>query len=382
MRVNILGNILNWGMGFGCLLREAGHEVRVFINRRDMDFYQPSWEYPDLSPEKYPFVEFVDLAHWRVLAPGAKEKAFLARLADCDIIQTFGENAWWAEKTGRPYVVLSAGYDLEFLPFSGWSPKALIRRLLIRRAYAAASAFVYAYPHHHNLVKKLGLKNAVFEPSAVPIDTKRYAPVPENMRRRLRAHWKQRWVFFHGARQEWSMENRTASNAKSNDRLFRAFARFLQDEPDSLLIAVRKGRDVSRSRALCSDLGISGKVQWIDPLTKEEVIKMLNSVDGFCDQFSGGICGVAALEAMSCGVPVFTYVDPRFAKNLPPPPVQQSGTVEETYAALRRFSSDPKAARALSLAGREWILRHHSWEACAERYASLYGKCLPQKERS
>lgn len=376
MRINILGNILNWGMGFACLLREAGHEARVFINRRDMDFYQPSWEYPDFTPEKYPFVEFVDLAHWRVLAPGAKEKAFLARLADCDIIQTFGEEAWWAQLTGRPYAVLSPGFDLEVLAFSWGGPKALVRRALIRRAFARAGAFVYGFERHHGLVEKLGLKNAIYEPSAVPIDCRRYAPIPEDERSRLRKAWSQRWVFFHGARQEWSEENRDATNAKSNDWLFKAFARFVRDEPDSLLIAVRKGRDVARSQDLCATLGISDNIRWVAPMTKVDLIRTLNAVDGFCDQFSGGYVGTAALEALSCGVPVFTNLDPVYEEKVPLPPVQRCGTVEETYAALRHFASDPQSARTEGLAGREWVMRHHSWEASAARYGKIYQQCL------
>jgi glycosyltransferase involved in cell wall biosynthesis len=382
MRINVLGNFLNWGMAFGGLLRAAGHDVRVFVNRRENDndpFYRPEWEYPDFSLEKYPFVEFVDLAHWRVIAPGAQEKEFLSRLADCDIIQTFGEDALWASQTGRPYVVLSYGFDLEFMPFAGWGPKALIRRVLIRRAFRKASAFVYAFHRHHDLVKRLDLTNAVFEPSAVPLDTARYSPLPESERRALRSAWSQRWVFFHGARQEWYGRDRTDSNAKSNDYLFRAFARFLRDEPDSLLIAVRKGRDVGRSEALIRELGISANVQWIPPMTKANLVRLLNSVDAFCDQFSTGYCGVAALEALSCGVPVFTFLDPNLVGEAPLPPVLRSGTTDETYAALKRFVADPQGVKSLGCEGREWVLKYHSWEASALRYGELYRRCLSRE---
>ncbi len=374
MRIHVLGNILNWGMAFGGLLRAAGHEVRVFVNRREPAFYQPEWENPEWRPEEAPFVELVELEHWRSILPGARERDLLRRIGDCDLIQTFGEYALWAMWAGRPYVVLSYGCDLDALPFKFWGPKSLALALLLRRSYSRASAFVYALPGHRPWIERLGLENAVFDPHAVPIDTGRYAPLRTEERRALRRRWTQRWVFFHGVRQEWDGRDPRTTDCKANDRLFEGFSRFAREEPDSLLIAVRKGRDLAASQVLVARLGIERQVLWTDELTKPEIIRMLNSVDAFCDQFSFGYYGLATLEALSCGVPALIYLD----RALPAgefPPVINAGTAPEIHAALKALAQKP-ADREPFMEGRDWVLKHHSWGAVGRRFRDLYARCV------
>lgn len=372
MKINVFGNILNWGLGFGMLLRRAGHDARVFINRKEMAFYQPEWELPDFSLERYPFVEFVELDNRRLLWPGRNERDFLRRLAECDVIQTFGEYSLWAAAAGKPYVVLSYGFDLETMAFAAGSLKLLALRTMLRRAFRGAARFVYATPKDSPLVARLGLKNAVLDPHLVPLDTERFAPRAPEERRRLRSEWNRRLVLFHGARQEWTRGAGEHANQKGNDRLLRAFARLVREvEPDSLLIAVRKGGDLDASAALAAELGITGHIRWIEQLRKPELITMLNSVDAFCDQFAFGYYGVSTLEALSCSTPTFVYLDPaQFGGGLAPP-VFNGRTADEIFSALRAFAASPdREARAAE--GRRWVVEHHGWARQAEKYEVLY----------
>lgn len=370
MRIHVYGNVLNWGMGFARLLREGGHDVRLFINRDEPSFYHPKWEYPDFSPAAYPWVEFVDIRPERLLVGAARERAFLRRLADCDVVQTFGEYSIWAMFAGCPYVTFSYGADLESLAFATGGGKRWLLRALIRRAFRRAAVFVYALPKHRSLVQSLNLKNAEWFPDAVPIDTDRYAPYPPEARRALRATFPHRWVFLHAARQEWT---RRAANDKANDRLFEAFARFVTErDASAVLLAVRKGRDVAASEVLIARLGIADHVQWIDELDKPGLIRMLNSVDAFCDQFEHGYYGVSTLEALSCGVPTFVYLNPADTVGLELPPVFSGRTKDEIFAALSAFADVHSAADERGRLGREWVVRHHGHASVRGQYERFY----------
>lgn len=373
MRVHLYGNVLNWAYQFGKHLRERGHKVRVFIDQSEaMSLYRPEWE--DDSAGALPdWVEPVDIRLTRLLVPGGAEREFLRRLGDCDVIQTFGEYALWAWRTRTPYVVLSYGGDLEILPFARSSLRALVLSRLIGRAFRGAAVFVYALPYHRSLVERLRLRTAVFNSHAVPIDTRKYAPFPAAERARLRSAYPHRFVFFHGARQEWTFKD---ANDKGNDRLFRAYARFVRDvSRDTLLIAVERGRDLARSRELVADLGLADRVRWVPALRKPALIAMLNSVDLFFDQFAHGYYGVVALEALACGVPTFVYIKRGATEGLDLPPVADGGSDEEIFQGMMELT-DPVRRAAVARASREWVLAHHSWDRLADWYTALYQRAV------
>lgn len=374
MRIHFYGNVLNWAYLFGKYFRAKGHEVRVFLNRRErIQLYRPEWEDEELGRGLPEWVEVVDVQMGRLLAPRKPERDFLSRLGECDFIQTFGEHALWAWRTRTPYGVLSYGGDLEIIPFHRRTPKSLVLAALIKRAFRQSAFFVYAIPSHRALIKRLGLRRALFNPHAVPVDTAKYAPLPEPERQFLRKNYPHQYVFFHGARQEWTFKD---ANDKANDRLFKAFARFVKEYcSDSLLIAVERGRDVERSKQLVAHLGIGNKVLWMQELRKSELVKMLNSVDAFFDQFSHGYYGVAVLEALSCEVPSFVYINRREAQEISLPPVVNVFTEEEICQGMKAFA-DHKKLSALGKTSREWVLEHHRWEKVVEWYEELYAKAL------
>lgn len=370
MRIHFYGNVLNWAYQFAKFFHAAGHEVRVFLDRRErVQVYRPEWEDGELRDGLPEWVEAVDVGLDRLLTPGRTERAFIERLGACDLIQAFGEYALWAWRTRTPYVVLSYGGDLEIIAFSRAGLKGLLLARLLRRAFRRAAAFVYAIPSHQALAGRLRLRNAVFNPHAVPVDTDRYAPLDPTERRALRSVFAEKLVLFHGARQEWTWKD---ANDKANDRLFRAFARFVHGGGrDALLIAAERGRDVERSKALVASLGVADRVRWVPELQKPELIRMLNSVDAFCDQFSHGYYGVAALEALSCAVPTFTYIDTAAAVGVDLPPVINVGSEEEILRGIAEFAGLGTRA-ALGRRAREWVLAHHGWKAVGEWYEALY----------
>ena len=373
MKIHLYGNVLNWAYQFGTYLRTLGHDVRVFVDARETSpLYQPAWEHGE-SRELPDWIETVDVRFNRLLWPGAREREFLKKLGECDLIQTFGEYAVWAWRSGAPYVVLSYGGDLEILPFAKGNLKERVLGGLVTHALRRAQAFVYAIPSHHGLVRQLKIKQATFNPHAVPIDTSRWMPAPEEDRCRLRARYSQHRVFFHGARQEWTFKD---ANDKGNDRLFRAFARFVRNDcPDSLLIAVERGRDLAHSKALVAELKLSQNVVWSKALTKPDLLTMLNSVDGFFDQFIHGYFGVASLEALSCGVPTFLKLRRDGTDGVVLPPVLNVSTEDEIHRAMCEVDQAERM-RSLRGASRKWAVTYHDWRVVMNWYVGVYRDVL------
>ena len=59
--------------------------------------------------------------------------------------------------------------------------------------------------------------------------------------------------------------------------------------------------------------------------------------------------------------------------------VVENGDVAGFARALVELAADPERARALGAAARDWIRRHHSWDAAAERVDALYRRLLEER---
>ncbi|MFC1698978.1 glycosyltransferase family 4 protein [Candidatus Omnitrophota bacterium] len=389
MRINLVGNILNLAFTFGRLLHEKGYPVKVFINKKTTTInkeYQPQWELPELKqlPE---WVEVVDVRLSTLsYRKGAKEASFIKKLGDCDIIQAFGESAViWAKQTKKPYVFLSYGGDLDILPFNRSGPKNFILAHLLRGALKQAAVTLYSMPRQKKSVTELNLTNSRFFPYGVPIDVDRYRPFSPDQKRSLRARYDADFVFFHPARQDWTGQDWTKrdTNDKGNDKLFRAFARFIKSsQKRAILIVVEKGIDIEKSKALVNQLGIAGYVQWIKPVDKRAMVEILNTVDLCFDQFGYGFYGFVALEALSVGIPTFLHLDGPAALDQQAPPIVNVFSEDEIYQKITELTADRGKLLDLGKSSREWVLKYHQSDKVIERYLDLYKEVLNTRSKA
>ena len=111
-------------------------------------------------------------------------------------------------------------------------------------------------------------KRIYFSPFA--IDPEKYCPFPME---ELRAKYinNNGILLFSPSRQHWE--------EKGNDKMIKAFARFVKIFPDSKLVAVDWSNDAQNSKDLVSSLQISEKVHWIKPVAKKHLIQFYNAAD-------------------------------------------------------------------------------------------------------
>jgi len=239
---------------------------------------------------------------------------------------------------------------------------------LLRNAYKKSKIIYFNNIDHSYYLDQLGLK-AQFLPN--PLDLDRIYP-----KKVTNFLGKLRFTILHPTNLDWTYIGNERSSTKGNDRLIRAFARFVKVNPNSLLIMLKSGVDYKATKALVSDLNISENIKFLDRMEKKDLIEMLNSVNLVADQFDVGAFGGVALEAMACGTPVLTYLKENLARQCYErlPPIYNCSSEKEIFEALLRAADDN-----LSMIGeesREWIENFHDWRIVVERVVERYNRVL------
>lgn len=128
------------------------------------------------------------------------------------------------------------------------------------------------------------------------------------------------FIVFNHSRQLWKSNQdlpeedflRYGGN-KRNDKVIRAFARFVQitNFKKPVLILFSYGVDVEESKALISELGIESYIHWMNKMPRKEILAGLKLANFAVDQLRNNIVGIGgtSLESMSVGIPTITHTN-------------------------------------------------------------------------
>ncbi len=390
MKVAFVGNICNLGYTFAKGVRQRGIEAHTFISHYELsvNMSMPAWEDPELEGR---LPEWVRLWNPRVAPPGAARKlrtlgatlGLLRDLREYDLVYAFGENAipvrFLRRLDGRPWVAHCAGSDISEYSFER-SP----RGFLMRGALHEAPLVLLSNQDMVRYTDRLGLRHARYLP--LPIDTHLYAPDEvQGLKSKVQrgrggpstldlglwtpsGEGRAQPVLFHPTRLDWSYQGeRPRPYTKGNDRLVRAFARFVAAGNDWELELVDYGVDVANTLRLCHEVGLGDRVRLLPQLDKARLVERYNGAAAVADHFDYGAMTLITLEAMSCARPVVMYVEPQTAQRAygeDLPPVLGASTEDEIYARLVELTDGTLRARA-GKAARAWILRHHDLASTA-----------------
>lgn len=374
LRVNLYGNVCNNAYLIGKFLRRHGVDAHLFVERGFR--WLPHHDDPELEACYPAWIHFVGDLRWRRY--GIFDGSFVRQLANCDIVHTFYWGPIWARKTGRPFVFQTYGGDLRNMPFM--TDSVHHRYLAARQRRAIQGADLVIRPNLNitdDAVRRLGLTRVTHLP--LMLDADRFRPLSEDEVARCRAQYGVDWLFFHPTRQSW-VSGDAGETWKANDRVFRAFARFLRDTRRSaLLLAVAHGPDTAASQALVEALGIAGSVRWMGPMTRHMLVTVYNAADLVLDQFGRGDFGAIAPEAWACGRPVVINVKDHADFSGESPPALKAETEEEIYQTLVAQTASRDALRALGNRARAWILKHQHGDAVIGRYIECYEQVLASR---
>lgn len=182
------------------------------------------------------------------------------------------------------------------------------------------------------------------------------------------------------------------AGGKRNDRVLYAFRRYVdeaepQGAPKAALMLSFWGLETKETADLLGRLGFKAdkRVLWAACASKPRMRGMYHSVDVVLDQFdwSVGSFGTTTVEALACGKPVVTHIDPDLHRwcldsgglgELPP--TVQARTADELYRQMVLLARYPQMRADYGHNGRAWVEEFHSWRLVAERHAALYRRVL------
>ena len=371
LRVNLYGNVCNNAYVIAKFLQRHGIDAHLFIERGFP--WLPHHDDPDLEGRYPGWIHMVPDLRWRRY--GMFDGSFVRRLAECDVVHTFYWGPIWARKTGRPFMFQSYGGDLRYMPFMRDSVHHQFLAARQRRGIQAADLVARSNMNiTDEAVRRLGLSRLVYLP--LMLDAERFRPMAAEEIARARATYGIDWLFFHPTRQSW-VHGDAGETWKANDRVFRAFARFLRDTGrKALLVAVAHGPDVAASEALVETLGIKDSVRWVRPMMRSALVALYNAADLVLDQFGRGDFGTIALEAWACARPVIINIKAHAGEPGEPPPALRAETEQEIYETLVTRTASRDELRALGMQAREWIMKHRFGDAVVAQYVSCYDALL------
>lgn len=162
---------------------------------------------------------------------------------------------------------------------------------------------------------------------------------------------------------------------KRTGDLVEVLARVRRTVPARLLL-VGDGPERDATAARAAELGVAAQVAFAGPLPA--VAELLRSADAFLLTSESESFGVAALEALSAGVPVFAYR----VGGLPEVVVDGTGVLVEPFdvAALAQAVVDalrePGRRAALGRAARTHAAQHFPRDAAVQRYEACYRRAM------
>ena len=170
---------------------------------------------------------------------------------------------------------------------------------------------------------------------------------------------------------------------KGQDTLIRAMPAIRRRVPDAALAIVGGGPSEDRLRAMAADLP-AGTVAFSGQVAEDDLPRYYAAGDVFampCRTRLGGLevegWGNVFIEAAACGKPVVVGDSGGARESLVDGEtgILVDGTrVTSVADALGDLLAEPERAKAMGAAGRERVLRAHTWPAIAERLASWLGE--------
>jgi glycosyltransferase involved in cell wall biosynthesis len=383
MRVAFIGNLAGGAYMMERAAARLGIETTLFLSRNETGMARPrdaGAQRPPLAIVEYGMTP--DRRSWprRIVRRLQHEMSMLATvpaLLHADLIQSFTGSLFlspvWRLLFGRlrvrPYLAFATGSDLREVAALDPSPVGARMRAFFRKARVTLLLNLDMVA----VASRLGLSNARFFPFAV--DTGAFRPMPVR-----RDHCSPDCLLiFLPSHLDWGETDAKPgrNSTKGNDRLLRAFARFVGAGRKGHLILLDRGPDRLAARRLIAELKLASHVTWLAELSRPDLIAHFNMADVVADQFDIGAYGTTALEAMACAKPVLVYVDSACAARCYPelPPVLSVRSEDEILASL--FDMEDSARRAaLGVKAREWVVRYHDSEAVGRALMSLYREVL------
>lgn len=193
------------------------------------------------------------------------------------------------------------------------------------------------------------------------------------------------FVLFSQTRQYWATDHDQLHDfaehggLKRNDKLIRAFARFVRTSSyrRPLLVLFDFGWDVAASKRLIAECGIEANVAWMPLMDRKMIMTGLRFATLGADQFRHGWSGTSGgtgSEIMAAGVPLITYTNGATSDPKDPffqAPICDVLEEDQILAVLLDYEKDPHKYAQLRRRTAEWF-EEHLGSGLAARYLRVF----------
>lgn len=370
-RVAFLGNMNNNHFSMVRFLRERGVNAELLLYDHEFEHFHPAADTYDLGYQGYTLQLSWGSSREFLTKPAEQVRKDLAPydvLIGCGLAPAYCERAGRRLDIFKPY-----GADLFFqTSYKLVSPQLLPSYLAAvyfqRRGIKNSRVFHMAVTNEHaeSCYERFRGGSERWIEGLPMVHLPTYSPS------RLESascgtHWAEDFrrirrendlvVVYHG-RHVWKCSPQDP-NAKGTDRLLRGWAKFREQHPavKAALVTLEYGSDLSHSKALIKELGISDSVFWLPRMYRKDLMVGLNSADIVCGEFQHSWMTSGVLyEALALGKPILAWrEDTAYRAGYPNLyPILNARSSDEIAGRLSAFLVDRAGCRQLGELGRDW----------------------------
>lgn len=318
-----------------------------------------------------------------LIAP-AMGRWFKNHLRQFDIVHIHGlyrfpvsSAAWWARKTGVPYMIMPHGSLDPFLYNQSQYNlplKKIYERLFDIPNLNHATAIHYTTEEEAKRAAFLRLRSrAVVLPNGIDWENYRRLPPRGNFRRYIRFDDQTPLVLFLGR----------INFKKGLDLLVPAFGRVTKKRADARLAIVGPDNEgyCSKVRRWCKEYGIQDRVFFVDHLGFEKVKEAYVDADCFVLPSYTENFGLTVVEAMACGTPVIISDQVNIWREVQE---ARAGIVvrldsRDVADAICRILADKIEAKAMGTRGRVAAEKCYAWPHIVEQLTQVYRELIEEK---
>jgi len=378
MKVAILGNLAGVSQDLIAGLRDSGITADLFMSPQEYTV-----ALADLEGQNKIYAQ-----HFKILNPLPKQRVpFLSEvvrsahrmsiaknLAKYDLIHSHTGSLNWSMYTYllfvkfkfKPYLAFATGSDFREMARYDFS----WRGWMMRDFFKSADSIYLLNLDMLNFKDEMGFSKAQFFPFV--INTSKLKP----SQIATKSVGKKTFKLFMMSNLDFGIndwkDNR--NSYKANHRVFLALARFIRIEKNVRLVAIYRGPDRKEAKQFVKKLGLKEYITFKPPMTEIERFNEIAQADVVIDQFYVGAFGLGALESMSMGKPLITYIDAECYKAVyheNEQPFLNAYKSNEIYNALLSLR-DPNLRAELAYRARQFVLRHHSKQKVIPMLVDIY----------
>jgi hypothetical protein len=297
----------------------------------------------------------------------------LAAMRACDALMVCGiEGSILARFSGKPYIIWPHGGDLMIAAGMLQPPmrqyrQRIVHGIMVRHLRAAFDGAICVGNHEpsgissafwgaEHYIQKL---RVVFMPIPIPV---RPRPDVTVRRKRLAALLREVGMDTEVSGLTGFVPSRIDYKWKGQDRLLTAvqMRKSVLREAKAKIIFAGWGEDLQHARQFASENDIADITVFLDvAISKPLLFRFYDCVDFAVDQFTLGMYGTAALEAMAGGCPLMIWLNDAYERSWGAPPVMNVMTAEQIAQGLESLSLGRHDLVSAGAALQSWMAKIH-----------------------